>query len=360
MTRLITTDFGFSGSYDPDDVTFLLRPVFIEPTPTVERERLMQSGEKHYSEMLPPESPPSKDYLDHYQATLERNGARTAYDVAALAEALRGRPVLVSLARAGTPIGALLRRFLKRRGVDAPHYSVSIIRGRGLDEVAMNAVIKAHGAEDIWFVDGWTSKGSIRKTLSWSIRRFQERTKQCLPDRLLVLADLAGVADLAATHDDYVIPSAILNAVVSGLVSRTVLNSAVVGPGQPHACRFYEEWSDHDLSRAFLDTIDRLDPGSVPPATWAGPHRSKRASKRINFIAEARQRWQIGDEHRIKPGIGEATRALLRRVPQCVAVRDLNHSDLAHLKYLCEQTSTPIEVWPGMPYGAVTVIRPVR
>jgi hypothetical protein len=41
---------------------------------------------------------------------------------------------------------------------------------------------------------------------------------------LYVLVDLAGVAAVAASAEDYLIPSSILNATLSGLISRSVLN----------------------------------------------------------------------------------------------------------------------------------------
>ncbi len=39
--------------------------------------------------------------------------------------------VLVSLARAGTPVGILMRRWARyAHGLDLPHYAVSIVRAR--------------------------------------------------------------------------------------------------------------------------------------------------------------------------------------------------------------------------------------
>ena len=46
-SELILTQ-GFSGSYQPEQVTFLLKRTQIRPTDTWEKERLIQSGEKHY------------------------------------------------------------------------------------------------------------------------------------------------------------------------------------------------------------------------------------------------------------------------------------------------------------------------
>ena len=67
-------DWRFSGSYDPDDVIFLLKPAIIAPTPVAEKEALIQSGARHYSEMLSPEAAPGEAYLALYDAALERNG----------------------------------------------------------------------------------------------------------------------------------------------------------------------------------------------------------------------------------------------------------------------------------------------
>ena len=58
-----------NSSFKSDDVTLLLKDITgaIEPTPTGERERKIQSG-THYSEMLPLEYCPSDDYIHIYEA----------------------------------------------------------------------------------------------------------------------------------------------------------------------------------------------------------------------------------------------------------------------------------------------------
>ncbi|MBC7475263.1 MAG: hypothetical protein H7263_13295, partial [Candidatus Sericytochromatia bacterium] len=42
----------FHGSYKSDDVTFLLKPINIQETDILSKEKLIQSGSKHYSEMI--------------------------------------------------------------------------------------------------------------------------------------------------------------------------------------------------------------------------------------------------------------------------------------------------------------------
>ena len=79
--------------------------------------------------------------------------------------------VLVSLARAGTPVGVLMRRWAAaRHGLDLPHYAVSIVRGRGIDAVALRYLAAHHDPPDVVFVDGWTGKGAITRELAAALR----------------------------------------------------------------------------------------------------------------------------------------------------------------------------------------------
>ena len=73
--------------------------------------------------MLSAESVPYALHLKLYRQALERNAGRLRGDIEHLAGAIARRPetrnscVVVSLARAGTPIGVLLGRALLRLGV---------------------------------------------------------------------------------------------------------------------------------------------------------------------------------------------------------------------------------------------------
>ena len=71
-----------------------------------------------------------------------------------------------------------------------------------------------------------------------------------------MVADPAGCASLAATAEDYLIPSGILGGIVSGLVSRSVLSDALVGEGEFHACRHLTEFAEADQSRAFIAAVE--------------------------------------------------------------------------------------------------------
>lgn len=354
----------FSGSYLPEDVIFLLTPMDLAPTPVEDKERLIQSGALHYSEILAPEGPPSPEYLQRFEAAFARNRLRMAEDVARLALALHaaeGPPkVLVSLARAGTPVGALLARASRHLGRPMPHYSISIIRDRGIDVAALDTLRARHPEAELVFVDGWTGKGAIGKEMSAAARTYFELRGVRLDPGLVVLSDLAGIAKLAASGDDYLIPSAILNAVVSGLVSRSILNDAVRAAGAYHGCVYYRHLEPHDRSRAFLDAVDAELPGAldrVAPARWTDTDRSARKEACESFMQDALTRYGLNDRNRVKPGIGEATRAVLRRVPERVLVADRAAEDVAHLVHLAESKGAVVEERPELPYRAATLIR---
>ena len=98
--------------------------------------------------------------------------------------------ILVSLARAGTPIGILIKRYISMRyHVNVPHYSISILRGRGFDETAIRYILTQHPLGSLQFIDGWT--GAITNELIQSCQKFNLQYQEQLSADLAVLADPA-------------------------------------------------------------------------------------------------------------------------------------------------------------------------
>lgn len=79
----------FCGTYKPDDVHFLLCEVEGELVDAAAKEALMQSGQKHYSELISLENPPSTEYMKIFEETMIKGGPRMASDVASVALALQ-------------------------------------------------------------------------------------------------------------------------------------------------------------------------------------------------------------------------------------------------------------------------------
>lgn len=357
------------GSYAADEVAWLLTDlsgVDLE-APTEEREEAVQSGGAHYAESLPIEYQPSVGYQRLYEDALAASAARLAHAVGVVTElvlAERGEgAVLASLARAGTPVGLLMRRWAARvRGLDLPHYAVSIVRGRGLDQTAMRWLAAHHASDDVVWVDGWTGKGAISRELEAAVAASNALHGTAFSGELAVLADPGSCVRTFGTRDDFLIPSACLNSTVSGLVSRTVLNRDLLAPHQFHGAKFYADLAAVDVSNAFVDAVSaRFDEVRAAVAsdvvtaatadrepTWAG-------WRAVEEIAES---FGIHDVNLVKPGVGETTRVLLRRVPWKVLVRPDAAADTAHVRLLAEERGVAVEAVDGLAYSCVGLIHP--
>lgn len=359
------------GSYAADDVTWLLKDLgdVVLEAPSAEREREIQSGRANYAESLPIEYVPSAEYEALYRDALGETSRRIAIAVGVVTDLLLadrgGAPVLVSLARAGTPVGVLMKRWARRiRGVDLAHYTMSIVRGVGVDENALRYLAAHHDPARIAFVDGWTGKGAITRELTTALDRFASTDGVRFPDDLAVLADPGHSVATFGTREDFLVPSACLNSTVSGLVSRTVFNTALIGPGDFHGAKFYEELREHDVSNDFLDTVEaRFEEvvDEVDAAVRAAEADPDRAPSWIGWAAVERIRDEYGipDVNLVKPGVGETTRVLLRRVPWKVLVRPDAAADIAHVLQLAEERGVPVEVVDDLPYRAIGLIRPL-
>ncbi|MBT2452400.1 phosphoribosyltransferase [Streptomyces sp. ISL-43] len=352
------------SSYPAEDVGWLLQDfsdVELE-APTEEREEAIQAGGAHYAESLPVEYQPSPQYQELYQSALAASAARMARAVAVVTETVLAErspsPVLVSLARAGTPVGVLMRRWAQaRHGLDLPHYAVSIVRGRGIDANALRWLAAHHDPADIVFVDGWTGKGAITRELREALGEFEGFNPE-----IVVLADPGSCVETYGTREDFLIPSACLNSTVSGLVSRTVLRSDLVGPADFHGAKFYRELAGADVSVAFVDTVaahfeevaeavdaevkELLAADRTP--TWEGWAAVERIS----------EEYGIHDVNLVKPGVGETTRVLLRRVPWKILAQRGAGADLDHVRLLAQQRGVPVEEVDGLPYTCVGLIHP--
>jgi ribosomal protein L7Ae-like RNA K-turn-binding protein len=363
----------FSGSYQESDVRFLLQPITVDNTPVSVKEGLIQSGQKHYSEMLTHEKLPSEMYLQLFEQALSANRQLMATHSLLLArKILHSRPngiTLVSLARAGTPIGVLLKRILQEQfGLTLEHYSISIIRDVGIDENALLHILSRHAPETLVFVDGWTGKGVISRQLQISLQAFSVQHGVVIKPELYVLADLSGTAAVSASTEDYLIPSSILNATVSGLVSRSVIDKSQLSASDYHGVHYYGEYASADYSRHFVEVImqsvrelcDFKDVNTMPSAqeiAEAEAERERMRQQSLQFIDWVSHNYAVNDQNLIKPGIGEATRVLLRREADLLLLRDSDDPSIKHLRYLAEEKHIPIRLVPTLPYRAAALIK---
>ncbi|WP_071289051.1 cysteine protease StiP family protein [Mycolicibacterium llatzerense] len=358
------------GSYAPDEVSWLLTDlseITLEADATT-REREIQSGRAHYAESLPIEYQPDPAYRKLFSEVLADTAARLATAVGVVTElvlAERGHDItLVSLARAGTPIGILMRRWAARHhGLRLPHYAVSIVRGRGIDTAAMDYLSVHHDPATVVFVDGWTGKGAITRELTAALEDYATASGIRFNPDLAVLADPGHCVRTYGTRDDFLIASACLNSTVSGLISRTVLNRRLLEPDDFHGAKFYRDLLADDHSSVFLDTVsarfdDVADAARAQSAAVAAADRTPTWTG-MATVERIRHDYDIATTNFVKPGIGETTRVLLRRLPWRVIVRDPDAPEHRHIRLLAADRGVPVIHDPELAYACVGLIKDV-
>lgn len=355
------------GSYAPEDCLFLLQEINPNYQSIENKEMLIQTGQMHYSEMINKEAAPTEEYLALFLAMTEQYKARLAAEVMRLASIIADKrpgfgkegqePIaLLSLARAGTPIGVLLKRALKMMGLETTHYAISIVRDRGIDEMALEYARERHSDESICFIDGWTAKGVITRELHEAVADYNTRFNANVPTELFVVSDIGGTADYTATYADYTIPSALMNSTVSGLTSRTILNEQTEGGF--HGCVVYRNLAEHDKSVWFIEQIcSQMNVNELSPVITESQSARQKMTK--DYLNSIQSEFGITDINRIKPGIAEATRVMLRRVPDVLIIREAGHPDVAHLEQIAKEKGIEMRICPEMPFGACALIKDV-
>lgn len=346
------------SSYLKEDVIVLLKDLsgLIDPLGTKEREKRIQSG-SHYSEMLPKEYKPSKEYMETYEEALSLHSKDVADSVARLSERIIHKKgydvVLISLARAGTSIGVLVKRYLKfKYNIDVFHYTISIIRGKGIDRNAMNYILERHSQESLQFIDGWTGKGAINKELQKELELYPRVTTD-----LGVVADPAYITEICGTHDDFLIPSSCLNSTISGLLSRTFHSDSIILKGDFHGAVYYEDLIQEDLTYDFINKVESFMRDDI---NYSPDNIDEKYGLGIKEVERIKEEFMIHDINFIKPGIGEATRVLLRRLPWKILVNSLDDDEnLGHIYRLAKEKNIEIIEYPLISYRACGIIKDI-
>ncbi|MBS5280684.1 MAG: hypothetical protein KHY27_03840, partial [Butyricicoccus pullicaecorum] len=213
---------------------------------------------------------------------------------------------------------------------------------------AMRYLLGRYPAQNLQFVDGWIGKGAILTELRKVLADYPDVSTE-----LAVLSDPAGLTTLCGTHEDFLIPSSCLNSTVSGLISRTVLRDDLIGIDDFHGAAYYGELSADDRSYEFLNTVaERFDTAPDFPEitlTHSGYDEARTVAEHFG----------VSDINFVKPGIGEATRVLLRRLPWKLLVREdqTDAPELAHLYQLAKEKGVTVEPYPLKNYKACGIIK---
>lgn len=345
-------------SYKKEDCIFLLKDIsdkVIEVT-IEEKEQLISKG-VNYSEMLSKENNVSLDIRKIFEDLVESSSKEVATYVGCVAEQIyksKGNDtVLVSLARAGSPFGILIKRYINLKyNIDVPHYSVSIIRGKGIDFNAIKYILKNHPNSRIQFVDGWTGKGSITKELNKTIAEFNDMFNTDIDSGLAVIADPAKLSKISGTQKDINLPNCCLNSTVSGLISRTVHNPNIVGEEDFHGAKYLDYLEEEDYSQYFVDKIE--EQFTIEDKYVADNKVSYEYAD--NVVADIKNTYLVKDIHKIKLSIGESSRALIRRKTKLILVKDINNKDIAHIVHMAKEKNIEIKEYKNSDYECIAII----
>ena len=240
------------GTFLLEDVVILLNDVRdrVKAESQEVRENLIRSGKKAY-ETIPLEIKPTNTEIFCYEKALSLSSKDIAMAVKCLAEqiyAQKGKDVvLVSLIRGGILTGILIKHYLETKyKINVPHYALTLIGTKGIDEKALEYILDNFDANRIQFIDGWTGKGAVKRTLEKSLQKYNR-----VSTKLAVLSDPANIVDLCGTHEDILIASACLNAPLAGLLSRAIpLKDSFFGS------IFFGELLEYDKTYEFIENIE--------------------------------------------------------------------------------------------------------
>lgn len=327
-----------SHSYLPHQVTCLFAPFNGDLLSVQEKEACLQSG-GYYGDILSKEERPDPQYVEIFDQLSAKLSHKLAQPVLQLVEHFHttrplDRPiVLLSLARAGTPIGVVVAELLRTRfHREVHHYSVSVLHKYGLDSHAMNHILARHAAEDVVFLDGWVSQGRITRAVEESAPQWG------VSPVLYCVSDPSGFQDATATREDILLPSAVLNANVSGLLSRTVYN-----PEGFHFSETYADFHDIDRTQAFIkDMLRACESQTRVEARNVTPSHQQRVIARAQIEAFCTENHT--DDNNIKVGVGEVSRSLLRRIPTLVVVDPSAVEETQHMFWLAKQRNIELRV----------------
>lgn len=352
------------STYPSEDVTFLLKDL---SDVLVEREVEDREESPDFGKFLPTEYEPSAAYLSLFYEMLGELAGKVALSVGTVSEMILARngqkTVLASLRSAGTPAGVLIRRYLKMiHNIEVSHYSHGLIKGLGIDRNALTYMVQQHPDYHIQFVDSWTGKGASLKRLIENVSEFNSVYNTRISGEMAALADPGHCVSTFGTRDDFLIPNALLNSHVNGLISRTVVPDEFIGPDDFYGAKFYKQWIEQDVSNLYVDTISSKfmsianDARNQAKQYLANPELTEATWRGIQDIKAIQERFAIEDMNLVKPGVGETTRFLLKRAPSLILVKDINNPYLKHVLQLAEERGVRIEVYPDLTYSCCGIV----
>ena len=138
----------------------------------------------------------------------------------------------------------------------------------------------------------------------------------------------------------------------------------LIGHDDFHGAKYYKEWLDHDLSNHYIDVIS----SNYANIAESAPIESERllalnnhaSWKGMTDIQSIQSDFEITNKNLIKPGVGETTRVLLRRIPWKILVDRMDNPNIKHILLLAKDRNVPVEQYAGLTYSCCGIIKPLK
>lgn len=336
------------SSYKKTDVELLLTDLTDKVDPiSIEQKRQMEKQGIDVKDIVTDEFPIDEKYYDLCLKNTPMYAKQTAIAVGNLAEQIFSKRsenvVLVSLLRAGTLIGILVKRYLKNKyNINVYHYSISVPKDVNQNE--MKYILSKHKAKDILFIDSWTGKG----TTTNKIRNFAEQIEGLSSD-LAVLSDAINISSFCGVREDIAIPQAPFNACITGLVGIPTSSQKYLNKDDYTGSIYLDYLEKIDITNWYIDLIeenfdyelcnsDNYEENPIP----------------FEELDEICMNHKI-ELKELNPGINEAGRALLRRKIKKLLVKDLNDIQILQIKEIAELKGIEVEQYNFKYYRAATI-----
>jgi len=321
-----------------------------------EREKIIQSGIENYTTLLAKEDIPSKEILDLYYNALERNadyikgGLNKLADIILENQKDNKEIILTSLLRAAIPIGSVLFLILKEKTIKpVHHYSISILKDVGIDQIALQEILENHSSEDIVIFDPWTGKGSISGQVKQHIESFNLKYNENINHDLYVLNDISNSAKYSVTSRDFLHPSAILNCTISGLISRSIVPESSDKKHRVKSYLNHEVFKSLDKSQEYVLTIFNKD-----GLSFKDDNIKNNEFNFKEYFLKLSEKEDVPFNN-IKPGICEVTRTLLRRVPRKIILKG-DSADTEHIILMANKRNIQVEYNKDLPVNAIAIL----
>ena len=127
-----------------------------------------------------------------------------------------------------------------------------------------------------------------------------------------------------------------------------------------HGAVYYEHLLNEDESYRFIENVEKYF-NNTNKKLIPSEYEKDENFKGIDEVKEIAKEYNIEDINKVKPGVGETTRVLLRRVPDRVIVNK-NTTEKEHLKHiyqLANDKNVPIEYRELKKYNVIGIIKDV-